>query len=181
MNFISTPIEGVFVVAPRVFEDARGFFYESYRREYFAKQGIDTEFVQDNHSSSAKGALRGLHFQIEPFAQAKLVRVIRGSVFDVVVDLRPGSKTFGRSFTQTLSAENKKMMYIPAGMAHGFLSLEDNTEFLYKVTQPYSPVHERGVLWNDPDLAIAWPRLDAPYVLSEKDKKFPRLNEIKHS
>ena len=149
MKFTRTALEGVLIIEPQVFEDGRGFFFETYRKEEFAKNGIAEEFVQDNHSRSAKGALRGLHYQVSPFAQAKLVRVTRGKAFDVVVDIREGSKTFGRYVSETLTAENKKMLYVPSGLAHGFLSLEDNTEFLYKVSKPYSPAHERGILWNE--------------------------------
>ena len=175
MNFIKTPIDGVIVIEPKVFSDPRGFFYESYRKELFAKNGIPDDFVQDNVSASAKGVLRGLHYQIAPRAQAKLMRVLRGSVFDVAVDLRPKSKTFGKLFSILLSAENRKMLYIPQGFAHGFCVLEDGTEFMYKVSDYYSPEHERGVLWSDPGLAIPWPKLDREFILSEKDKKYPLL------
>lgn len=172
MKFTATRLEGVVVVEPRVFEDTRGFFYESYRKDTFAQNGIATEFVQDNRSRSSRGVLRGLHFQEAPFAQAKLVGVTSGSVFDVVVDLRPGSKTRGQWIAETLSAANKKMLYIPEGFAHGFLALEDGTEMMYKVSQPYSPAHERGVPWNDPGINVSWPKLEVPYVISEKDQKY---------
>lgn len=179
MNFLKTNIADLIVIEPKVFPDPRGFFFESYKKELFAQYGIKDEFVQDNFSSSAKGVLRGLHFQAEPKAQAKLIRVTRGSVFDAVVDLRKNSPTFGKHFTITLTAENKKTLYVPKGFAHGFLVLEDGTEFFYKVSDYYSPEHERGIIWNDPDVAIAWPRLDCEYILSEKDKKYPRLKDAK--
>ena len=175
MKFTKTDIEGVIVIEPKVFPDPRGFFYESYRRELFAANGIPDDFVQDNISSSAKGVLRGLHFQIAPKAQAKLMRVLRGSVFDVGVDLRPRSKTYGKYFSVILSAENKKMLYIPLGFAHGFCVLEEGTEFLYKVSDYYSLEHERGILWSDPGLAIPWPKIDGEFILSDKDKKYSLL------
>ena len=181
MKFTPAKIEGVFLIEPEVFCDARGFFLEAYRRDEFAKNGMPDEFVQDNHSRSAKGVLRGFHYQIAPFEQAKLVRVVRGSAFDAVVDIRKGSKTYGRHLAEILTAENKKMLYLPAGVAHAFLSLEDGTEFLYKVSKPYSPAHERGILWNDPEIGVAWPRLDIEYAFSEKDKKFPKLKDIRES
>lgn len=175
MNFIKTPIEGVIVVEPKVYGDPRGFFYESYSKKLFVQNGIADDFVQDNVSSSARGVLRGLHYQVAPRAQAKLLRVLRGSVYDVAVDIRPGSATFGKFFAITLSAENQKMLYIPAGFAHGFCALEEGTEFMYKVSDYYSPEHERGILWSDPSLAIPWPKLGCEFILSEKDKKYPVL------
>lgn len=179
MNFTHTPIEGVIVIEPTVFNDSRGFFYESYRKELFARNGIKDDFVQDNVSSSAQGVLRGLHYQAAPRAQAKLMRVLRGSVYDVALDIRPKSKTFGKFFSIVLSAENRKMLYIPEGFAHGFCVLEEKTEFMYKVSNYYSPEHERGVLWSDPGLAIPWPKLDRAFILSEKDKKYPVLKDLK--
>ena len=166
------------VIEPGVFGDARGFFYESYREDLFTQQGIRTRFVQDNQSRSAKGGLRALHFQTKPKEQAKLVHVANGEVFDVVVDIRQGSKTFGQYYDIILSAENKRLLYIPKGFAHGFLALKDNTEFIYKVSDYYSPQHERGILWNDPAIGIAWPKLDVDYLLSEKDKKNPNLQDV---
>ncbi len=177
MRFILTQIPGVVLIEPDVYEDARGFFFESYRKDIFQKQGISVDFVQDNHSASAKSVLRGLHYQMAPKEQAKLVHVVRGEVFDVAVDIRPGSKTFGRHVSQVLSAENRKMLFIPPGFAHGYLTLSDRAEFLYKVSEPYSPSHERGIRWNDPALGIAWPKLDCPYLFSDKDKKLPCLKE----
>ncbi len=175
MNFIKTDIEDVIVIEPRVHLDPRGFFFESYQKKIFAENGIKDDFVQDNVSSSARGVLRGLHYQIAPRGQAKLMRVLRGSVFDVAVDIRPDSKTFGKFVSVVLSAENKKMLYIPAGFAHGFCVMEEGTEFMYKVSDYYSPEHERGVLWNDPALAIPWPKLDRAFVLSDKDKRYSVL------
>ncbi len=165
------------IVEPRVFEDPRGFFFESYQKALFAEHHLPAEFVQDNHSFSKKGILRGLHFQTEPKAQAKLMRVVRGAIFDVAVDIRENSPTFGRHVSAVLSAENKKMLYIPAGFAHGFLALDD-AEVLYKASNVYSLQHERGILWNDPGLGIQWPKLDTPYLLSEKDQKYPTFREI---
>lgn len=173
MKFIEASLAGVIVVEPVAHGDARGFFLESYHRERFAANGIPDEFVQDNHSLSARGALRGLHYQAAPMAQAKLVRVIRGAVWDVVVDLRAGSPTFGCWFGETLSERNRKMIYVPEGFAHGYCALEDSTEVLYKTSRFYSPQHERGVRWDDARLGIDWPRSAMPYVISEKDKKHP--------
>ncbi|HNX69620.1 MAG TPA: dTDP-4-dehydrorhamnose 3,5-epimerase [Candidatus Omnitrophota bacterium] len=178
MKFIKTPIDGVLVIEPKVFPDSRGFFYESYQKEIFAAHGIFDDFVQDNASASAKDVLRGLHFQIEPRAQAKLIRVTRGSVFDVAVDIRPGSETFGKHFAVVLSGENKKMLYIPKGFAHGFCVLEEGTEFFYKVSDYYSPEHERGILWSDPQLGIPWPRPGREFILSGKDRNYPLLRDV---
>lgn len=170
MNIISTNIADVLLLEPNVFGDARGFFYESYNQQAFADAtGIHANFVQDNHSCSAKHVLRGLHYQIEQ-PQGKLVRVIAGAVLDVVVDLRKSSASFGHAVTQVLSAENKLMLWVPAGFAHGFLTLEDNTEFLYKTTDFYAPAHERCVLWNDPQLAVDWQLQGATPRLSAKDE-----------
>jgi dTDP-4-dehydrorhamnose 3,5-epimerase len=177
MNFLKTRIPDVVVIEPAVYGDGRGFFLESYRKDLFSKNGISADFVQDNHSLSQKGILRGLHYQAAPKAQGKLVRCVRGRVFDVAVDIRKGSPTFGQWTSEILSAENKKMIYIPPGFAHGFLSLEDGTEVLYKTTDLYSPEHERGIAWNDPALGISWPETGVKPVLSEKDKKFPLLKE----
>ncbi len=178
MKFTPSAIPDVLIIEPRVFSDERGFFFENYSKELFAKNGIRVEFVQDNHSRSSKGVLRGLHYQGAPKAQAKLVRVIKGEAFDVVVDIRKDSKTFGRIVSDILSEENKKMLFIPPGFAHGFCALKEGTEFVYKVSELYSPEHERGILWNDPALAIPWPKLDTGYLLSEKDKRYPTLKEL---
>ena len=162
-------IPDVLLIEPRVFEDARGFFFESFNLNEFKKAtGLDVNFVQDNHSKSAKGILRGLHYQLPPYAQGKLVRVIQGEVFDVAVDIRPGSKTYGKWVGEVLSAENKKQLWIPEGLAHGFLTLSDTSEFLYKTTDFYHPESERCILWNDTTLNINWPK-DLNIQLSPKD------------
>ena len=179
MNFSGTTIPGIFLIEPEALGDERGFFFESYRKDEFKKRNLP-DFVQDNHSRSSKGTLRGLHYQVVPMAQAKLVRVTAGEVFDVVVDIRPGSSHYGKWEAHVLSAANKKMLYIPPGFAHGFLALQEGTELVYKVSEYYSPQHERGLLWNDPDIGIRWPELaSAPTLLSEKDKKFPHLKELR--
>jgi dTDP-4-dehydrorhamnose 3,5-epimerase len=171
--FQPTGFDGLWVIEPVVHEDPRGFFLETYRRDEFAKRGLAADFVQDNHSASTLGVLRGLHYQVAPRAQDKLLRVVAGEIFDAVVDLRRGSPTLGRSFCIRLSAENRKMLFVPAGFAHGFLTLSERAEVIYKVSQPYSPEHERGLRWNDPKFAIAWPRLGREAVLSEKDARYP--------
>lgn len=177
MKFIQTKIDGVVSIEPKIFGDPRGFFLETYRKDLFAQNGIVCDFVQDNHSASSKGVLRGLHFQVPPKEQAKLVRVLRGEVFDVVVDMRRGSRTYGMWEGHTLNADNKKMLFVPAGVAHGFLATKDGTEFAYKVSDVYSPQHERGIRWDDPQLAICWPKLDTPYILSDRDKQLPAFQE----
>jgi len=156
MKFLETPIEGVVLIEPKVFGDARGFFMETWREDNFADAGIQASFVQDNHSRSVQWTLRGLHFQVQR-AQGKLVRVSHGSVFDVVVDLRRGSGSFGRSWGVELSDQNHWMLWIPAGLAHGILVTSDYADFLYKCTDVYSPAHERTLAWDDPYAAIAWP------------------------
>lgn len=156
MNFIATALPGVTVIEPRVFGDERGFFMETWTRAKFAAAGIDVDFVQDNHSASRQWVLRGLHYQLAK-PQGKLVRVVQGEVFDVAVDMRRSSPTFGRSVTERLSAENKRMMWVPAGFAHGFLVLSERCEFVYKCTDYYDPASERTVLWNDSSLRIDWP------------------------
>jgi dTDP-4-dehydrorhamnose 3,5-epimerase len=169
MIITPTEIPDVVVIEPRVFEDNRGFFYESFNEQGFVeKTGTNVRFVQDNHSCSAQNVLRGLHYQIQQ-AQGKLVRVVSGSIFDVAVDIRRSSPTFGQWVSCVLSAENKKQLWIPAGFAHGFLALSDRTEVLYKTTDYYAPAHERCVVWNDPDLAIAWPLTDSA-IVSTKDQ-----------
>lgn len=178
MKVTPCAIPDVLLLEPRVFEDDRGFFYESYNAASLEAHGIRHTFVQDNHSRSIRGVLRGLHFQIPPRAQAKLVRVVQGRVFDVAVDIRKGSASFGRYVGVELSADNRTMLYIPPGFAHGFVVLEDGTEFLYKVSSPYSPEHERGMMWNDPDVAIAWPDTGSPCLLSEKDRQYPLLKDL---
>lgn len=178
MKFTRLEIPDIILIEPKVFEDSRGMFFEFYHQLEFQKNGILPMFVQDNHSLSNRGILRGLHYQIDSKAQAKLVRVTRGEVYDVVVDIRKKSKTFGQSLGVHLSSENKKMLYIPIGFAHGYLVLKDETEFQYKVSSFYSPIHERGVVWNDPDLKIEWPDLGMDFVISDKDRKLPKLKEI---
>lgn len=170
MKVIQTAIPGLLILEPRVFGDDRGFFFESFNRDTFRNAtGIDAEFVQDNHSRSEKNVLRGLHYQVPPRAQGKLVRVVHGAVFDVAVDIRKDSPTFGRWVGETLSAENKKQLWVPRGFAHGFLTLTDSAEFLYKTTDYYAPEHERCIAWNDPKIGIKWP-LTAEPVLSTKDQ-----------
>lgn len=174
--FEEQKIPGVFVITPQVFGDSRGYFTETFKASDFAAHGIPTTFVQDNESSSSKGVLRGLHFQRE-HTQGKLVRVTIGRVYDIAVDVRPGSETFGQYVGVTLDSEKKQMFFIPAGFAHGFLVLSDIAVFTYKCTDVYDPTSEGGIPWNDPDLAIEWPVLDILYKTSEKDGKHPGFKE----
>jgi len=168
-------IEGLYEIEPKVFYDERGYFVETYNQNDFREEGLDMVFVQDNQSMSVKGVLRGLHFQ-KQHPQGKLVYVLRGEVFDVAVDMRPGSKTYGKWHGVRLSAENKKQFYIPEGFAHGFLVLSDEAEFAYKCTDFYHPGDEGGVIWNDPDIGIQWPVDDGmALIMSEKDKKWGKL------
>ena len=176
MVFTETKISGLFVVEPKVFVDPRGFFLESYNQKTFADNGINITFVQDNHSRSSKNVLRGLHFQKPPFAQDKLIRVTSGEVFDVAVDIRPGSKTYGQYESVILSAENHKMFLIPAGFAHGFCVLSDTADFIYKCSNYYSKESEGGIIYNDPDLNIPWP-IQNP-ILSEKDQLWPLFKNL---
>ena len=170
-------IEGLYVIEPTVFKDERGYFVETYNYNDFKAEGIESTFVQDNQSMSVKGVLRGLHYQ-KQYPQGKLVRVIRGCVFDVAVDLRKRSKTYGKWFGVELSAENKKQFYIPEGFAHGFLVLSDEAEFAYKCTDFYHPGDEGGIAWNDPEIGITWPiPLETELIISEKDKKWGSLSE----
>ena len=178
MKVIDTEIEGVKIVEPDVFGDARGWFCETYNAGRYKAAGIDVTFVQDNESFSHKGVIRGLHWQAAPHTQAKLVRVIRGAVWDVVVDIRKGSPTFGRHVAVTLSAENRRQFFIPRGFAHGFIVLEDNTLFSYKCDNLYCPSADRGLLFSDPALKIEWPDLGMDLTLSEKDRKHPTLAAI---
>ena len=175
-----TKLSGVTVIKPVQFRDARGFFLESYNKLEFEIIGITTEYVQDNHSCSAKGVIRGLHFQ-KKYAQEKIVRVVRGSIYDVVVDLRKGSSTYGSSIGVYLSDRDLTMLHIPIGFAHGFLALEETTQVIYKTSELYYPEHDAGIVWNDPALGIPWPleeyRIEVP-VLSEKDRSLPRLEDI---
>jgi dTDP-4-dehydrorhamnose 3,5-epimerase len=174
-----TAIEAVKIITPRRFGDARGWFSEVYSKKLFGEAGIELDFVQDNHSaSSTKGTLRGLHFQTPPFAQDKLVRVTRGRILDVAVDLRRSSPTFGQHVAVELSQENGRQLLVPVGFAHGFCTLEDDTEVLYKVTNYYAPTHDFGLAWDDPELGIAWPVPPDQAILSEKDRKHPRLADL---
>ena len=175
-QFEETKIPGVFIIQPQVFGDSRGYFMETYKKEQFVEHGIDAEFVQDNESSSTKGVLRGLHFQ-KTHTQGKLVRVTHGEVFDVAVDVRPGSETYGQWVGVTLCAEKKNMFWVPAGFAHGFLVLSDTAEFVYKCTDIYDPSGEGGIPWNDPAIAVDWPKLDCEYKTSEKDGKHPSFRD----
>ncbi|MFA6250633.1 MAG: dTDP-4-dehydrorhamnose 3,5-epimerase [Candidatus Shapirobacteria bacterium] len=171
MNFIPTPLDGLFLIEPKVFSDERGYFLESYNQKEFNQNGIDVNFVQDNHSYSQKNILRGLHFQNPPFAQAKLIRVVTGEVFDVAVDIRPDSPTFGQYYSVNLSSENHLMLYVPAGFAHGFCVLSETVNFLYKCSDFYHQEAEGGIIYNDPSLQIPWPVSDP--ILSAKDQAWP--------
>lgn len=178
MKLTLTPIKDLVVIEPKVFEDQRGYFFEAYNKNTFHELGLDYDFVQDNQSYSTKGVLRGLHFQ-KQYPQAKLVRVLEGEVFDVAVDLRKDSPTYGKWYGVTLSAENKKMFMIPRGFAHGFLVLSDTAVFSYKCDDFYHPNDEGGIMYNDPDIGVEWPNIDSEYILSEKDRKHPKIKELK--
>lgn len=175
-EFERLEIPDVVLIRPKVFEDERGFFLETYKKEDFEEAGIPGEFVQDNHSKSEYGVLRGLHFQKEPYAQAKIVRCVRGAIYDVAVDLIKNSPTLGNYVGVNLSEDNKYQLYIPRYCAHGFLVLSDAAEVIYKVDTVYAPDHERGLIWNDPDVAIPWPNSNP--ILSLKDKQLPTLKEL---
>ena len=180
MNVIKTDIEGVVVIEPQVFGDERGYFFESFNAErFFAETGIDVAFVQDNESRSKRGVLRGLHFQREPYAQAKLVRVVQGRVIDVAVDIRSGSPTLGKYVATELSGENHRQMFIPKGFAHGYVVLEDDTVFQYKCDEYYHPESEAGIAWNDPQIGIEWPLSEDEIILSDKDRNRQILNKIR--
>ncbi len=176
-EFIKQNIEDVILIKPKVFCDNRGFFMESYKKSEFVANGIDVDFIQDNHSKSSAHVLRGLHYQANPNAQAKLVRCLRGRIFDVAVDIRPSSKTFGQYVKVELSEENKEMLYIPEGFAHGFVVLSENAEIHYKTNAEYAPKSDRGILWNDKEINIDWD-IDFEPILSEKDKTQPELKNI---
>lgn len=179
MQFVPTKFKGVWIIKPQVFQDERGFFLESYSQKKFQEQGIEAAFVQDNHSKSVKkGVLRGLHFQNPPYTQAKLMRVIKGSVFDAIVDLRKDSETFGQWEGFTLSADNFDMLFIPKGFAHGFCTLEDNTEFVYKTDEFYAPESESGIVWNDPDLKVKWPFSESEIIVNDRDKNWPKFRDV---
>jgi dTDP-4-dehydrorhamnose 3,5-epimerase len=175
MKVIETELPGVLIIEPKVFEDERGFFFESYHAQRYQEAGVDARFVQSNHSHSARGVLRGLHYQLGK-PQAKLVRVISGSVFDVVVDIRRGSPTLGQWVGLELSAENKRQIYIPEGFAHGFYVVSETADFLYECSDYYAPVEERGVRWDDPDIGIRWP--EGKRIVSVKDQVWPHLKNL---
>jgi dTDP-4-dehydrorhamnose 3,5-epimerase len=178
MQVIPTAIPDVKILLPKQFKDHRGFFSEVYSTKLLKDAGITAPFVQDNHSLSVeKGVLRGLHYQVAPMAQDKLIRVVRGAILDVAVDVRRGSPTFGRHVTALVSAENWRQIFVPVGFAHGFVTLESNTEVLYKVSAFYSPQHERGVRWNDPALGIDWGITEGQAILSDRDRRHPALRD----
>ena len=176
MNITETHLNGLMIIQPRVFEDKRGYFFESFNEKAFADAGINIDFIQDNQSLSGAGILRGLHFQAPPFAQAKLVRVIKGAVIDVAVDIRKDSPTYGQHFSIELNENNKTQLLVPAGFAHGFVTLEDNTIFSYKCSNLYNKESEGGILWNDKDLGIQWNIADP--VISEKDEILPAFKDF---
>jgi dTDP-4-dehydrorhamnose 3,5-epimerase len=178
MKVVSTGISGLFVIEPKVFEDDRGYFFESYHEEKLRQQGIQIRFVQDNQSKSSYGVIRGLHYQLNPHAQTKLVRVLEGSIYDVAVDIRKGSPTFGKWFGVELSSENKKQLLVPQGFAHGFSVLSPTAVVFYKCDNLYNPASEGGILYNDPSLNIDWKVEPGKAVLSEKDKLHPLLKDI---
>ena len=173
MPFVETPIPGLVVFEPKIFEDNRGYFFESYNQKTFQEADIQVNFVQDNQSKSNRGVLRGLHFQIEPFAQAKLIRVLRGKILDVAVDVRKGSPTYMQHFKVILSEENKKHLFVPRGFAHGFVVLENETEVFYKCDNFYSKEHDAGIRFDDPELNIDWELQGIDFELSEKDQQLP--------
>lgn len=179
MKFEELSISGVILVTPDIYGDSRGFFMEVYNKEVFMENGIDVDFIQDNHSRSSKNVLRGLHYQLPPYTQDKLVGVVEGAVLDVVVDIRKDSETFGQHIAVELNSENKQMLFVPKGCAHGFITLSDSVYFQYKVDSKYSPEYDRGIIWNDPKLGIDW-GIDNPLV-SDKDAKLPKLKDIDDS
>jgi dTDP-4-dehydrorhamnose 3,5-epimerase len=176
-TFAPTSLPGVTIIEPRVLTDHRGFFLEAYKKSEFAAAGIDVDFVQDNHSRSVRGTLRGLHWQTAPHPQAKLIRVLDGEILDVAVDVRDGSPTFGRWVSVTLSAENFRQLFIPTGFAHGFLVLSDIADIEYKCSDVYDPAAERGLMWNDPEIGIPWPVTDP--ILSARDRTHPPLGALR--
>lgn len=181
MNIIETKLQGCFIIEPKVFEDDRGYFFESFNQNTFnEKLGVNIDFVQDNESFSSKGVLRGLHFQKGEFAQAKLVRVVKGRVLDIAVDIRKGSKTFGEYVSVELSEENKKQFFVPRGFAHGFLVLENNTIFSYKCDNYYNKASEGGIIYNDPVLNIDWKFNNENLIISDKDKILSKLQELEY-
>ena len=181
MSFNTADIQGLIVIEPQLFGDSRGYFFEAYNQQVFKGAGIDLNFVQDNQSSSGYGVIRGLHYQLAPYAQAKLIRVLVGTILDVAVDIRKGSPTFGKKFAIELSAENKKQLFIPAGFAHGFSVLSDKAEILYKCDQFYNKQSEGGIIYNDPALAIDWKIPAGKETVSEKDMGLPTLANCKNN
>ena len=181
MSLVTTDIPGVLIFEPKVFEDSRGYFYESYNEKLFAEKGVTTRFVQDNQSSSSYGVVRGLHYQLPPHAQVKLVRVLYGIILDVVVDLRKGSPTFGRSYSIELSSENKKQIFIPAGFAHGFSVLSEKADIFYKCSDFYHKDSEAGIIYNDPALKIDWKIPADKVIISDKDKNLPVFADCRNS
>lgn len=181
MPFIATDIKGLLVFVPRVFGDSRGYFFESYNENTFREAGVDIRFVQDNQSSSSYGVIRGLHFQLPPYAQTKLVRVLSGTILDVAVDIRIGSPTYGKAYMLELSAENKKQLLVPAGFAHGFSVLTEKAEVLYKCDNFYNKQSEGGIIYNDPALGIDWQIPAGSEIISEKDAVLPLLSDAKNS
>jgi dTDP-4-dehydrorhamnose 3,5-epimerase len=179
-KFKKLSIPDIILITPEILEDERGFFAETYKKSVFEKEAIKTNFVQDNHSKSKKNVLRGLHYQIPPMEQAKLIMCTRGKVFDVAVDIRNGSPYYGKWVGDYLSEENKNMLFIPAGFAHGFLALSEEAEIMYKISQEYSREHERGIRWNDPEIGIDWPINKKP-ILSRKDNNLPNLEKAKNT
>ena len=173
MKFTPLVLPGLVLIEPRVWRDRRGCFMEFYNRRLFHKNGIRDDFVQDNHTRSRRGVLRGFHYQAKPREQAKLIRVAHGEIYDVVVDVRKKASTFGRWFGLRLSSKNSRMLYVPGGFAHGYAVLSRDAEVLYKVTDFYSPAHERGIRWDDPFFAVRWPRTGARFIVSDKDRAFP--------
>ena len=181
MPFIQTPIADLLIFEPKVFEDSRGYFFESFNLQTFKAEGIEINFVQDNQSSSQYGVIRGLHYQLHPFAQAKLIRVLTGTILDVAVDIRKGSPSFGKSFSVELSAENKKQLFLPAGFAHGFSVLSDHAEVFYKCDSFYNKEKEAGILYDDVSLNIDWKIQKGKEIVSEKDKGLPVFAECKNN
>lgn len=181
MNFIETEIKDLFIIDPKIWKDGRGYFFESYNKQSFDEAGIHVNFVQDNQSLSQKGTLRGLHAQANPYAQGKLVRVIQGRVLDIAVDIRKGSETYGQYEAVELSGENNRMLWIPPGFLHGFLTLENDTIFAYKVSGLYHKSSEFGIIWNDPELNIDWGIAQDQIILSEKDQTLPLFKDLASS
>lgn len=181
MPFIATDIPGLMIFEPKVFEDDRGYFFESYNEQVFAADGISTRFLQDNQSSSAYGVIRGLHYQLNPYAQAKLVRVLSGSILDIAVDIRKGSPAYGKLFSIELSGSNRKQLLIPKGFAHGFSVLSETAEVLYKCDAFYNKESEAGILYNDPALGIDWQIPEAAVIISDKDKQLPGFADCKNN